>query len=60
MEAMIAVREMVLRNPAVADGSRNMVECLRDTKKSTHTKIRAVVIVGGVAATLGGVLLRPC
>jgi hypothetical protein len=50
MEAIIAVRKMTLLYPEVADSSRNIVECLKDKKKSTNTKIGVMVIVGGAAA----------
>ena len=44
MEGMIAVGEMTVRYPAVVDGLRNMVECLRDKKKGSNIKIVAVVV----------------
>lgn len=50
MEAIIAVRKMTLLNKGVADGSRNMVACLKSRKTSTNTKIAAVAMVDGVAA----------
>lgn len=49
MEAIVAVRKMTLLYPGVADGSRNLVSCLRGRKKRTNAKVGAVAIVGGLA-----------
>lgn len=54
-----SVRKMTLLSSAVADGSRNMVDCLRDKKKSTNTKIGAIVIVGGAAAIFAAAFFGP-
>jgi hypothetical protein len=50
MEAIVAVRKMTLLNAGVADGSRNMVACLKSRKKNTNIKIGATAAVGGIAA----------